>query len=213
MRPLMFTMVTLVSFAALPALAQDVTDPEAIEEVVEDVIAPDAPSPPSQSSLPVTLPDPGAVPPDDPQRRLDTPEAVFIADALRSGEMAIASARLARDRSDTNELNALAETIERDHEALNDKLSKMKEADASTEPRGQPAHPEMTRLQALEGEAFDAAWLLVEESHHAEAIGKFERASTSPALEVDVRSAASEALSTLRAHADAIAALKDSLGY
>jgi putative membrane protein len=209
----MFTMVTLVSFAALPALAQHVTDPEAIEEVVEDVIAPDTTSAPPQSNLPVTLPDPGAVPPDDPQRRLDTPEAVFIADALRSGEMAIASARLARDRSDTNELKALAETIERDHDALNDRLRKMQQADAATEPRGQPQHPEMARLQALEGTAFDAAWLLVEESHHADAIGKFERASTSPALAVDVRSAASEALSTLRSHAEAIAALKDSLGY
>ena len=65
----------------------------------------------------------------------------------------------------------------------------------------------------LEGEAFDAAWLAVQAREHREAIEKFERASTSPALDTGVRSAAAQALTTLRGHADEIDDLRDSLGF
>ena len=71
----------------------------------------------------------------------------------------------------------------------------------------------MDRLQSLEKEAFDAAWLAVQARHHRQAIDKFERAAASPALDLGVRSAASEALTSLRAHADAIRDLQDSLGF
>ena len=212
---LAWTVFTVASFAALPALAQDTdasADAEDIETVVEDVLAEDPPTvavPPSSDNLPVTLPAPAA----SAQGRLDTPEAVFIADALASGEMEIASAALARDRSDDPGVKALAERIEADHRRLNDRLEKLPHADAAVEPRGTPEHPEMARLRALEGEAFDAAWLALQERDHREAIRKFERAGTSPALDTAVRSAATEALTTLREHADAVADLRDSLGY
>ncbi len=196
---------------ALSAAAQDATGPEAeeIEAVIGDAVA----NPGVPSDLPVTLPDPSAVPPADPARRLDTPDAVFIADALRAGEMEIAAAKLAQDRSGNDELKLLAERIEDDHERLNDRLRGLQDADAATEPRGDPAHPEAPRLEALEDAAFDAAWLAVAASHLDVAIGKFERAGSSPALDVDLRSAAAEALVTLRGHADAVADLRDSLGY
>ena len=216
LRPLAFTVVTLASFAALPAIAQDTdtdADREAIEEVTEDVLEPATPTVEVESDLPVTLPDPASVPPADASTRLDSPEAVFIADALRDGEMEIASADLAQDRSENAELRLFAERLADDHAAINDRLRGLQEADASTEPRGRPAHPEMDRLQGLEEEAFDAAWLAVQEKHYHAAIGKFERAAASPALDVPVRSAAAEALTTLRAHADAIKDLKDSLGF
>jgi putative membrane protein len=217
LRPIAFTVVTLASFAALPALAQDVdvdAEEEAIEEVVDDVIADDDdPTPTIESDLPVTVPEADATPVADPQRRLETPEAVFVADALHDGAMQLAAAALARDRSENGEVKALAQRIEEDFEAFNVRLEKLPQSVAATEPRGRPAHPEMARLQALEGEAFDAAWLAVEEKHYRQAIDKFERAAASPALELDVRSAATEGLATLRAHADAIRDLIDSLGF
>jgi predicted outer membrane protein len=216
LRPLAFTLVTLVSFAALPVIAQDTDDAaeqDAIEDVTEDVLAADDDTPTVATDLPVTLPDPDAVPPADAAPRLDTPEAVFIADALRDGEMEIAAAELAQDRSENGEVRLLAERIQDDHATINERLGALRDAGAATEPRGRPAHPEMDRLQGLEGEAFDAAWLAVQEKHHRAAIDKFERAAASPALDVPVKSAAAEALTTLRAHADAIRDLQDSLGF
>ena len=216
LRPLAFTIVTLASFVALPALAQDTdadADQEAIEEVVDDVLATDDMTPTVETDLPVTLPDPGSVPSADPQSRLDTPDAVFIADALRDAAMQIAAAALAKDRAEDAEVRLLAERIGDDHETLTDRLKNLTESDAATEPRGQPVHPEMDRLRALEDEAFDAAWLAVQEKHHRSVIDKFERAAASPALEVPVKSAAAEALTTLRANADAIRDLRDSLGF
>ena len=214
---LAWTVVTIASFAALPVVAQDTdtaADAEDIETVVTDVLAQDPATPtvvvpPTDGDLPVTLPDP-AVP---PQGRLDTPEAVFIADALASGEREVASASLARDRSDDAGVKALAERIEADHRRLNDRLRKLRQADAAVEPRGTPEPPEMARLRTLEGEAFDAAWLALQERDHRRTIDKFERASTSPALDTAVRSAAATALTTRRDHAEAVAALRDSLGF
>ena len=215
---LAWTLVTLASFAALPAVAQDTdadADAEDIEEVVDDVLDADADGDGDgpivevpRNDLPVTLPEPAAA-----QGRLDTPEAVFIADALADGEMEVASAALARERSDDPGVRAFAERLAADHAQLNDRLRKLRPADAAVEPRGTPQSPEMARLQALEGEAFDAAWLAVQAHHHREAIDKFERASTSPALDTGVRSAAAQALTTLRAHAGEVDYLNDSLGF
>src|SRR5688500_3174302 len=116
MKSLAFSIVTLLSFAALPVLAQDTdedADAEDIAEVVEEVVAPATPPTVEvETDLPVTLPDAAAA----PAGRLDTPEAVFLADALRDGEMQIASATLARDRSDDPGVKALAERI-RDEQA------------------------------------------------------------------------------------------------
>lgn len=170
-------------------------------------------APTVQSDLPVTLPDPASVSPGDPQQRLDTPEAVFIADALRAGEQAIASAELARDRSEDEGVKALAERLAREHAAINDRFRKLQDAGAATEPRDAPLQAEMASLEGLDDEAFDAAWLAVEEAHHKAAIEKFERASANATLGVDLRSAAAEALTTLRGHADAVSDLRDSLGY
>ena len=212
---LAYTMITLASFAALPALAQDTDtagDAEDIETVVDDVLARGSGTPVVEvprDDLPVTLPDPSAV----PQGRLDTPEAVFIADALASGEREIAAAALARERAGDPAVKAFAARLAADHAQLDDRLRKLPSADAAVEPRGTPEHPEMAKLRALEGEAFDAAWLALQERDHREAIRVFERASTSPALDTSVRSAATEALSTLREHADAVADLRDSLGF
>ena len=212
MKPLAFTIVTLLSFAALPVLAQDTdedADAEDIAEVVEEVIEPSTPTVEVESDLPVTLPDAAAV----PSGRLDTPEAVFLADALRDGAMQIASAALARDRSDDPGVKALAERIGDEHEESFDRLGKLREADAATEPRGRPQHPEAGRLTALEDEAFDAAWLAVQVQYYRQAIPKFERASASTALDVEVRSAATEALAMLRSQLDAVEDLQDSLGF
>ena len=212
---LAWTVVTLATFAASPVLAQDTdaaADAEDIETVVEDVLAEDAATPTvavPPGDLPVTLPESASA----TRGALDTPEAVFIAAALASGEREIASASLARDRSDDAGVKALAERIEADHRRLNDRLEKLRHADAAVEPRGAPEHPEMAKLRVLEGEAFDAAWLALQERDHREAIRVFERASTSPALDTSVRSAATEALATLRGHADAVADLRDSLGF
>lgn len=211
MSPITFLIALLLSLTAAPAVAQEVDEDanaEDIAEVVDEVVDPGVP-PTVESDLPVTLPDPAAV----PSGRLDTPEAVFLADALRDGEMQIAAAALARDRSDNPGVEALAERIGKDQELSVDRLSKLREADAATEPRGTPQHPEAARLAALEDEAFDAAWLAVQEQYYRQAIPKYERASASTALDVEVRSAATEALSMLRAHLDALEDLKDSLGF
>ena len=211
MSPLTFLIALLLSFTAAPALAQDVDEDENaadIAEVAEDVAAPAA-APTAETGLPVTLPDAAA----GATGRLDTPEAVFLADALRDGEMQVAAADLARDRSADAGVKALAERIRDEQSASVDRLEKLREADAATEPRGQPQHPDAARLRALEDEAFDAAWLVQQEQFYRQAIPKFERASASTALDVEVRSAATEALAMLRAHLDAVQDLKDSLGF
>ena len=211
MSPVTFLIALLLSLFAPAALAQQVDEDanaEDMAEVADEVVDP-ATTPTVETDLPVTLPDPAAA----PSGRLDTPEAVFLADALRDGEMQIAAATLARDRSDDAGVKALAERIRDEQSAAVDRLSKLREADAATEPQGQPRHPEAARLEALDDEAFDAAWLVQQEQFYRQAIPKFERASASTALDVEVRSAATETLAMLREHLDAVQDLKDSLGF
>lgn len=216
LRPVAFTLVTLASFAALPVVAQDVdaeAERAAVEAVSDEVLAPSDTTPTVESDLPVTLPDPGAVPTADPATRLDSPEAVFVADALRDGAAAVDAAGLVRDRSDDPALRLLADRIEGDYGTIADRLRKLPGIGAVVEPRDAPVHPDAARLRALEDDAFAAAWLAVLEQHLRASIGKFESAAATTALDVPVRSAASEALTMLRAHEDAIGDLEDSLGF
>ena len=93
--------------------------------------------------------------------------------AYTAGQLDVATAKLALEKSKNAEVRAFAETMVRDHEAVNvqalglvKKLGVTPEANAISASLEKGASESMTRLRALEGAAFDRAYAAQEAGYH-----------------------------------------------
>lgn len=139
----------------------------------------------------------------------DGAEAAFLREALRNSGFEQALAEFARAHAPSGAVRSLATALGRDHAALNDRLRALS-AGAEGSPPSARQRSEEARLRALDGEAFEAAWLEHLARTHARSIARFQ-AVASGADSADVRTLAAEALPTLRSHRDRIALLRQGL--
>lgn len=136
----------------------------------------------------------------------DGAEAAFLREALRSGVAELSLAEFARDHAQSGAVKSLATALSGDHAALNDRLRARAGGSADPAPTARQ-RSEAAHLRALEGAAFDDAWLEHLSRSHARAIARFQ-AVASGADSAETRTLASEALPTLRSHRDRIALLR-----
>lgn len=156
------------------------------------------------------------------------PDVQFINEALQSGRMEIASARLAQERASSDEVKAFARELERDHSQLNTRLESLQGGTGSgpgnAHAPGQPGTPggmgegraanaqgsgmsgELQQLSRASGAEFDRAFLSMQVRHHQESIRKFEAAANRSGAQAggndSVASMAREALPVLKRHAE-----------
>ena len=143
----------------------------------------------------------------DPEMAGDDAEAAFLREALRSGMAEQSLAEFAREHAQSGAVRSLATALARDHAALNQRLRA--QFDGAT---GDPApsarqRSEDARLRALDGRAFEVAWLTHLARTHARSIARFQAVAAGAAA-AGTKALAAEALPTLRSHRDRIALLR-----
>jgi len=163
-------------------------------------------------TLPVPDADPASsvsrTPQDDPAASRSVPrdgtDAAFLDDALRSGLYVVESAKLAVARSDNEEVQEIAQVLERDHGDLNERLSAriLDEGQASGEGAAEPVELDLGRtamlaqLRQVATPDFDDLWLRQQIEAHEQAIGLFRE----QAKDEKGKAAARDALTMLESH-------------
>jgi len=138
--------------------------------------------------------------------------------AYTAGQLDIAAARQALERSKNPEVLAFAETMLRDHEAVNQqaitllkRLSVTPEANPTSASLAAEAERERKRLATLEGQAFDLAYAAREAGFHA-AVNKALKTTLIPAAHnAELKSLLEAGLALFSAHQDHAEALAGKL--
>lgn len=127
----------------------------------------------------------------------------FYTLALAGGVAEIAAGKLAQQKSKNEAIRKFGEQLIRDHTAANEKM-----AAASGQPAMPPPDPmhqrAMEKLQALDGDAFDRAWLEQMDKDHAMTIALFENATRSEQTSQQTKDLAQANLPVLRDHAQTV---------
>lgn len=146
----------------------------------------------------------------DPQT-IDRPQAgrsgfdeMFLRRALESGSSEVAAAQIAVRRTTSEDIRAFAERLAREHTAVNQQLARA--ADTGIPDPGTGHGRSLARLEGLQGETFDQAWLAHMRKGHEQAIALYERAAREAATG-ELRQVAAGALPALRDHAATIESL------
>ena len=139
----------------------------------------------------------------DTPHTLDRQEQAFVAKATADNSMQIELAKVARERSSSAQVRALAKRIIDDHEALNRKFTKFSVArKAHGQAHGTPAE-DVTRdklqLQRLQGDALDQAFAGMMVAEHQKIIPLYEHAAKD-AHDSDLRGIARDGLPMLQDH-------------
>lgn len=137
---------------------------------------------------------------------LSTADLHFVASAAQGNDAETEIAELARSTTKDSGLKMLAEKLEADHKQSNRELMEIADKKDADFP-GEIGLPGMTdaqkaerdRLHALEGAAFDRAWIDHMVTAHQQAIALYSSAGTS-AADTDVKAYADRTLPVLRAH-------------
>lgn len=125
----------------------------------------------------------------------------FFNKAAQGGLMEVEAAKLAKDRASSADVKSLAETLERDHSAGNQKLMQIAQEKGLEAPKLDSKHQkELDKLSKLKGEEFDKAFLQrVGMKDHKEDIKLFER-EAKDGNDAQLKAFAQEQLPTLRNH-------------
>lgn len=156
---------------------------------------------------PVTLDDRATT--SDAAAPLAAADLSFVTSAAESGNAEIQMAQLAQRRSERAEVDALADRIERDHKAANDRLEDLadrRDVDFAGDAVGLPGPNDMhkatyDRLEDLEGAAFERAWAEQMVKDHQQAVEAFTKAAES--TDPDVKAFAESTLPGLKEHLQA----------
>ena len=131
----------------------------------------------------------------------------FVDKAAVGGMFEVESGKLARTRSESPDLRALAMMIEQDHRKANVRLAEVAKGETLTVPTTLDS-PHAAKLKDLEATrtGFDAKFLSVQKSAHAESIATFE-AYAKDGDNKQLKALAGDMLPTLKQHHDQIAKL------
>lgn len=144
---------------------------------------------------------------------LDEGSSSFMKEAAQGGIAEVELAEVAQERAARKEVKELAKKIEDHHKKANDQLKSIaekKDVDLPDEPAKQHQQTK-ERLEKLEGQQFDQAYLKTMVQEHQKDIKKFEQQAKS-AKDPDVQRFASQTLPTLREHLKQAQALQGRSG-
>jgi len=127
--------------------------------------------------------------------------------AYTAGEIDVAAAKQALEKSKNAEVRQFAETMERDHEAVNQQalalLTKLKvkpEDNATSKSLASAAKTELTTLSKLQGAAFDKAYVENEVAYHKQVNTALETALIPSAQNAELKSLLQTGLALFKAH-------------
>jgi putative membrane protein len=125
----------------------------------------------------------------------------FIKEAAMGGQMEVQMGQLAEQKSQSQEVKDLGQTLVRDHTEANQKLEKIAQQKGitlsqTTDPKHQH---ELTKLQSQSGTEFDKAFVRSAIKDHQKDIAEFERAEKM-VQDPDLKAFISECLPKLRNH-------------
>jgi putative membrane protein len=135
----------------------------------------------------------------------------FMTEAAQGGVAEVQLAQLAQQKASSDEVKQLAKTIEEDHQKANDQLKQIaanRNVDLPAEPG--PKHKQlMTKLERLEGAAFDKAYTDAMVKEHKADVKKFQKQAQN-GVDTDVREFAENTLPALQKHLDQAQQTKNS---
>lgn len=137
------------------------------------------------------------------------PDQAFVNKAAVGGMFEVESGKLARTRSESPDLRALAMMLEQDHRKANVRLAEVAKGEKLTVPSSlDSAHA--AKLKDLEAtkSGFDAKFLAVQKTAHADSIETFE-AYARDGGNKQLKALAEDVLPTLKQHHDQIEKLID----
>lgn len=140
---------------------------------------------------------------------LAEPNQEFVNKAAIGGMFEVESGKLARTRSESPDLRALAMMLEQDHRKANVRLAEVAKGEKLTVPSSlDSAHA--AKLKDLEAtkSGFDAKFLAVQKTAHADSIETFE-AYARDGGNKQLKALASDMLPTLKQHHDQVMKLID----
>ena len=127
--------------------------------------------------------------------------------AYTAGEIDVAAAKQALEKSKNAEVRQFAETMERDHEAVNQQalalLTKLKvkpEDNATSKSLASAAKTELKTLSKLQGAAFDKAYVENEVAYHKQVNTAVETALIPSAQNAELKSLLQTGLALFKAH-------------
>lgn len=145
------------------------------------------------------------------------PASAFYPKAVKGGRTEIELSQIALDKSQDTGIRDVAQMVVTDHTSFNSKLQQASKTGSAAQSAGAMkeaggADPAVKqKLASASGAAFDKAYLATMAQDHKKAIALFETASTGSS-DAEVRRLATEALPTLRKHAQAVAKLQSKMG-
>ncbi|HSI63572.1 MAG TPA: DUF4142 domain-containing protein [Candidatus Saccharimonadia bacterium] len=145
----------------------------------------------------------------DPASSLKAADEKFVKSASDSGMAEVQIAELGAKKASRAEVKALAETMIKDHTALNLELktlatNKGAQLSAAIDPKGAET---MKDLEKYSGDEFDKQFLKALESGHEKSVKNFKSASED-ATDGDVKAFASKNLPTIEGHLEHIKRLQ-----
>lgn len=139
------------------------------------------------------------VPADPASARLAAADRTFLRAALERGQTEVAAGKLATEKAASEAVRHLGEEMVRDHRQSNERMMALVRTDPSFQlPR--PRRGRLDRLERLQGDAFDRAYLQQMRESHARAIALYGEAEAS-VQDPKVREFTRQTLPTLRRHA------------
>jgi putative membrane protein len=125
----------------------------------------------------------------------------FVLDAAKGGMVEVELGRLAAERAKNDEVKKFAQRMVDDHTKAGDQLKSIAEAKGIKLPTEMEAKDRalMTRLQKLNGAAFDRAYMQAMVSDHVKDVSEF-RKEANAGRDAQVKSFASSTLPTLEEH-------------
>jgi putative membrane protein len=135
------------------------------------------------------------------ESRVSPNDRKFMTEAAEGGMAEVQLAQLAQEKASSEEVKALARMIGDDHQKANEKLKEIAahrnvELPADVGPKHKQV---MTRLQALEGAAFDKAYTDAMVKDHKAELKKFQKQAKN-GLDTDLREFAENTVPTLEKH-------------
>ena len=138
------------------------------------------------------------------------PDLAFYRPAVASGGLEVELARHALTHATSENVRDIARHLVNDHGVLNERLAEASDLAAPPPPPAQ-MRAEADAVRSTSASGYDAAWLAFMAEGHAKSIELYGKASTSATLPA-TRQLATQALPTLRRHAQEIRAAQQSAG-
>jgi putative membrane protein len=148
---------------------------------------------PTQSPKPAPSPKAGAA--------AGTADHTFLEAAAQGGQAEVALAKYASEHAQNSKVKSYASTLESDHSRNNKELEDLagrKTLHLTTSPTA-TQRATQTRLEKLQGAAFDRAYITEMVHDHQKDVAEFEKVART-ASDPDVKAFAEQTLPTLKAH-------------